>query len=258
MEHVGGLLRHWRTKRRLSQQQLAFDAEVSPRHLSCLETGKSKPSREMVLVLTSALDMPLRERNAVLQAAGFAPAYRQTDLDDPRMASVRQALDFLLEQSEPYGAVVVDRLWNVVKMNRALQTLSRVFLGTDTHADNLLQYTFTTMRPYIVNFEEVAQATLHRVRREAVQTGDDELHAQYEALAALVPDTSSRDDWDNHPSLLLPVSFQKGPVRLDFFTTLTTLGTPQDVTLSELRIESYFPANPETDALVRSFTSPSL
>jgi transcriptional regulator with XRE-family HTH domain len=256
MEHAGGLIRHWRTKRRMSQQQLAHDAEVSARHLSCVETGKARPSREMVLVLSSALDIPLRERNAVLQAAGHAPAYRETDLDDPRMAPIKAALTFLLRQSEPYGAVVVDRLWNVVMMNGALERLSTTMMGEVARPRNLLRFTFTALRPYIENFDEVAASTLHRVRREAVQTGDDELHALYEELAAHVPHLEGRDDWDDHPSLLLPVRFAKGPVHLDFFTTLTTLGTPQDVTLSELRIESYFPATPATDTLVRAMVGP--
>lgn len=257
MEHVGALLRHWRKRRRMSQQQLADEAEVSPRHLSCLETGKARPSREMVLILTSAMDVPLRERNTVLAAAGFAPAYRETDLSDPRLAHVRQALSFLLRQSEPYGAVVVNRRWDVVMANESVKRLGRLLLGTDIPPKNLLTFTLTDLRPYLVNFDEVARSILHRVHREAVQEADSDLLALHDSLRREVPHLSGHEDWDVHPSLLLPVSFEKNGLRLDFFTTLTTLGTPQDITLSELRIESYFPANPETDVLVRSLATPS-
>lgn len=141
MEHVGSLLRHWRRRRRMSQLQLAMGAEVSTRHLSCLETDKARPSREMVLVLASALDVPLRERNVLLAAAGHAPAYRETDWDAPRLTPVRQALSFLLRQQEPYGAVVVDRRWDVVDANEGLRTLGRVLTGSGELPENVLRFT---------------------------------------------------------------------------------------------------------------------
>ncbi len=253
MENVGTLLRHWRTHRRLSQLDLAQDAEVSTRHLSFLENGKAKPSREMVLVLASALEVPLRERNTLLRAAGFAPAYRQTDLDAPEMAPVRRALDFLLKKQEPYGAVVVDRTWNVLMGNAPFQALGQ-WLGVDPQATerNLLIQTFSEhgLKPHIENWDDVARSVLDRAHRESVD--DPEAAELFERLASMpgVPADWRLADWGRAPDLLIPVVLQKDGLRLAFYTTVTRLGSPIDVTASELRIESYYPADDATEQAV--------
>jgi transcriptional regulator with XRE-family HTH domain len=259
---IGSLLRHWRERRRLSQAELAELAEVSARHLSCLERGRARPSRPMVLVLASALDVPLRERNTLLRAAGFAPAYRETDLGAPEMAQVRLALELMLHNHEPHGAVVLDRTWNVLMANRPWRTIFESMMGPRAEPVNLLKLTFDPggLKPLLLNWEEVAKATLERVRREAATEGDDELHALYEELCAMpgVPDSVLRSDWSSPPPLVIPVKIGLPGVQLSLFTTLTTLGTPTDVTLSELRIEAYHPADEATAAWMRAVfgTSP--
>jgi transcriptional regulator with XRE-family HTH domain len=251
---VGELVRHWREHRRMSQADLSVAAEVSTRHLSCLERGVARPSREMVLVLASALEVPLRERNTLLRAAGFAPAYRQTELGAPEMAEIRHALELMLANHAPHGAVVVDRTWNVVLANRPWR---RVFgtLGGGDGPVNLLRATFDPngLKPHLSNWEEVARGTLERVRREALTDGDPELQALYEELLAMpgVPPSLRRPSWEA-PPLVLPVRLRVGDAELSLFTTIATLGTPTDVTLSELRIEQYHPADAATDAWVRA------
>ncbi|MEZ4234946.1 MAG: helix-turn-helix transcriptional regulator [Myxococcota bacterium] len=260
MSQVGALVRDWRTRRRLSQADLADQAEVSTRHLSCIERGRAHPSREMVLVLASALDVPLRERNTLLQAAGFAPAYRETDLGDPQMAQVRQALDLVLAGHEPYAAVVVDRTWDVVRTNAPWRLLAAQILGRTDGPPNLLRAIFDPdgLRPHLVNWEEVARATLQRLRREATVEGDEALLALYHELRGRAPDHVLRDEASAPPPLLIPVRLRVGDTVLSLFTTLTTLGTPTDVTLSELRIEQYFPADAATAAWVRDTVAPLL
>lgn len=255
MTTVGALVRRWREHRRLTQAELSAAAEVSARHLSCVERGVSRPSREMVLVLASALEVPLRERNTMLQAAGFAPAYRETDLGAPEMAQVRQALELVLGNHEPHGAVVVDRTWNVLLANRPWRTVFGA-LGGGTDNVNLLRATFDPngLKPHLLNWEEVARGTLERLRREALAEGDPELEALYEELLAMpgVPATLRHAGWDRPPPLVLPVRLRVADRELSLFTTIATLGTPTDVTLSELRIEQYHPADAATDAWVRA------
>ncbi len=258
------MLRHWRHRRRMSQLQLASDAEVSTRHLSCVETGKARPSREMVLVLASALEVPLRERNTLLKAAGHSAAYRQTDLADPEMDQVRAALTFLLAQQEPYGAAVVDRLWNPLMMNDPMRMIGTWLFGgsrphTGDHAPNLLVQLFSDdgFRPFLTNWKAVARSTLDRVYRDAMAEGDEELLVLHEQLCAMpgVPSDWRRPDLTSAPPILIPVELHKDGIELSLFTTITTLGTPMDVTLSELRIESYFPADAQTDVAIRQLAA---
>jgi len=273
MHDVGSLIRHWRTQRRMSQLLLAEAAEVSTRHLSCLERGRAKPSRQMVLVLASALDVPLRERNTLLQAAGFAPAYRQTDLSAPSLAPVKRALDFLMERAEPNGVLVMDRRWDLLMANRPFQTLASMALGRPLQVgDNMIALTLRAdgFRPLIRDWEPLARGMLHRMYREAVATADDDLLALIDELQAIegVPRDWRTDPWVEAPAALTLTLDLMG-TELSMFTTLTTLGTPTDVTLSELRIEHYFPADeateralaalmpPEADPLVRTAGSPS-
>lgn len=250
----GALLRAHRDRHRWSQAALAEQAEVSTRHLSFLENGKAAPSREMVLVLASALELPLRDRNALLGAAGFAAAYRESPLESPALGDVRHALELLLSHHDPFPAMVFDPLWNVVRTNRGATALFGA-LADDPAAGALVGNGYRFLfhpdgaRRYVDNWSEVASYALDQLRREAhasARAGARELLAEIEGYAGelarrqvRVPETP-----------LLEVRFRKGPLRLRFFTTITTLGTPLDVTVQELRIESYFPADAETRALM--------
>lgn len=240
----------------MSQQDLALASEVSTRHISFVENGKSAPSREMVLVLASALDMPLRERNVLLRSAGFAPAYRESQLDHPDMAGVRQILDIILQHQEPYPALVLDHMWNLVRMNRAGMRVMGYFLGDADPSllRNVMHALFHPdgFRRFVVNFDEVANALIDRLYREAMIEPDgsptrtllSELEA-YEGVSAKM----GAVNLDRAFAVAIPLHLRKDEVEVRFLTTITTLGTPLDVTAQELRIESYFPA----DAVSRSW-----
>jgi transcriptional regulator with XRE-family HTH domain len=252
---VGNLFQYWRKARHLSQLALAMEANVSPRHICFLETGRAKPSREMVLQLSAVLEVPLRERNALLLAAGFAPMYEETDLDAPELAPARAALDAILEQQEPFPAVVMNRHWTILKTNRAAERFFGFLLDEAASAAkepaNVVRLMFSPagLRPYVKNWEAVAEALIERVHREAVGSVVDE------ATAALLKDVLAYPDvplrWRS-PSLdrpllpLVPVSFEKGGMTFSFFSTVTTLGTPRDITLQEIRIECFFPLDQAT------------
>lgn len=264
---LGTLLRGWRAARRLTQEDLADAAEVSVRHLSFLETGRSRASREMVLVLASALDLPLRERNTLLGAAGFAPAYLETPLDDAPMAHVRRALDHLLAQQEPFPAVVVDRLWNVKRMNAGAERLfGRFYLPRrppEIALRNLAHALFHPggLRHVIVDWSAVAAEFAERLHREAAaDLGDHGPRALRDAVLAYpgLPDQLGRPRVAEAPAVALPLHLRAPDgVEGRFFTTLTTLGTPLDVTAAELRVESYFPLDDATDALMRELVTAS-
>jgi transcriptional regulator with XRE-family HTH domain len=251
---VGPLLQQWRRSRRLSQLSLAAGAGVSVRHLCFVETGRSRPSRDMVLRLAEALDVPLRERNALLLAAGFAPSYRESPLDAPALAAVRGALDAILAQQEPYPAVVMDRGWDIRQVNAAA-TRFFDFLGAGHAAPpgpaNVLRMMFHPdgVRRYVTNWPDVAAALVRRVGRESLGGVTDEAAQRIlgEVLAYPGVPGSLRALDVTAPLLpIVPVSFERDGRRFDFFSTVTTLGTPQDVTLQELRIECFFPAAPAT------------
>lgn len=246
---VGALLREWRRRRSLSQLELSLDAEVSARHLSFLETGRAQPSREMVMHLAEHLEVPLRERNQLLLAAGFAPLYLERSLDSDDMASVRTALDRFLRAHEPYPAVVVDRHHNLLAANDALAVL------TDGVAPELLQPPANGMRvtlhpngmaPRILNLGEWSAHLLHRLRRQATITGDPEfenLYAElieYPGVASLPPSTETFTD------IAVPLRIRSGRDELAFLSTLSTFGTAVDITLSELAIEAFYPADAQT------------
>lgn len=255
----GTLLREHRGRRRWSQAVLAEQAEVSTRHLSFLETGKAAPSREMVLVLSSALELPLRERNALLGAAGFAPAYRESALESAAMSDVRRAIDLLLAHHEPYPAMVFDAHWNVVKLNQGAGALLAALFPPGAALDPDLEHIVTNgmrfifhprgARPYIENWSEVASYVLDHLRREVHTTqrpGGAELLAEIEALAGDVAHLGPRPI----ETPLLEVRLRRDALRMRFYTTVTTLGTPLDVTVQELRIETYFPADVATRELL--------
>jgi transcriptional regulator with XRE-family HTH domain len=251
---VGTLLRDWRQRRRLSQLELSSQAEVSARHLSFVETGRAKPSREMVLHLCEQLDVPLRERNAVLVAAGFAPVYRQTDLDAPEMASVREAIQQVLTGHEPYPAVVVDRRWNLVGGNDAITLfIQDVDPGLLEPPMNVLRL---TMHPrglarHIVNYAEYRHHLLTRLHREATLTADSGLAALYEELIAY-PAPADDMIFDGAPPVVMPLRLRTDAGELSFFSTIATFGTAVDITIEELAIEAFFPADEFTAHYLRS------
>lgn len=250
--NVGDLLRDWRQRRRLSQLDLAVEAEVSTRHLSFVETGRSRPSRELVLHLAEHLDVPLRERNALLLAAGYAPTYHQTPLDGPEMEPVRAALDKILGGHEPFPAVVVDRHWDLVSANGAAMAL----LG-DLVAPELLAPPLNTLRaslhpnglaPHIVNLAEYSAHLIARLRRQAAVAADADLLALEEELRAY-PGVSEESSAEPAELLFVPLVLQPpGGPELTFFSTIATFGTALDITIAELAIESFFPADQTTTA----------
>jgi transcriptional regulator with XRE-family HTH domain len=256
MISFGSLLREWRQVRQMSQLRLAEAAEVSTRHISFIETGRSSPSREMVLILASALDLPLRERNTLLGAAGFAAVYRETDLTAPAMGPVSRALDFLLERHEPYGASVVDGRWNFLRVNRGgMRMLGRLLdeAPPPEVAGNAMRMLChpAGLRRYIVNWDDLAGAMIERLHREVSSGGEQALLDEILAYPDM-PRRFARPRLGETPPVVLSIHVRKQEVDLRLFTTLTTLGTPLDVTAAELRIESYFPADHATDEWVRS------
>ena len=255
---IGGLLQYWRRERRLSQLALAHTAGVSPRHLCFVETGRAKPSRDMVVLLAHALDVPLRERNTLLLAAGFAPAYPESELDTPEMTAVRRALDAILRQQEPFPAVVMNRRWDIVRTNDAAARFFARMLGPrDDAASNVLRLMFDPelLRPRVRNWEDVAEALVKRVRREAIGGPNDATaRALLDEILGYpgVPQRLRELDLGAPLLPIVPVVFASDGATYRFFSTITTFGTPQDVTLQELRIESFFPADAETEALARA------
>jgi transcriptional regulator with XRE-family HTH domain len=251
-------LRYWREKRGYSQLRLSTESHISQRHISFLESGRSEPSKELILKLGIVLDVPLRHRNAMLLAAGYAPAYRERDLSDPELRSVRQALEFMLAQQSPYPALVVDRLWNLVMLNDPAAGMMKWLLDLpDRHAIpgkgeiNVVRLTIDPegIRRYVLNWQEVAADMLHWIQREAMSDGpDSEAAGLLESLAAIegVGTASRLPDLDSRALPFLPLRLKKGETSLNLFTTIATLGTPHDVTVHELRIESFFPADEAT------------
>ena len=245
---VGELLRSWRQRRSLSQLELSLDADVSARHLSFIETGRSRPSREMVLHLAERLEVPLRERNSLLLAAGFAPLYGERPLESEEMQVVAHALERFLRAHEPYPALVVDRHWTLLSANDALGGM----LGGVAHEllappANALRVALHPdgMAPQIINFEEWSAHLLHRLGRAAALTGDPELEALYDELAGY-PGVSLQSPAAPEAAIVLPLRLRAGDGELAFFGTITTFGTPLDVTLSELAVEAFYPANAAT------------
>jgi transcriptional regulator with XRE-family HTH domain len=259
----GPLLKHWRNARRLSQLALAAEAAVSIRHVSFIETGRAGPSRDMVLKLAEVLDVPLRERNTLLLAAGFAPVYQESALDAPALVEVRGALDAILAQQEPYPALVMDRDWNIRQTNAAAVRffgfLQRGRTASPPGPANVLRRMFHPdgVRPHVLNWLDVAEALVRRARREAIGGFADERAQRILAEVLSYPGVpSSLKSLDATVPLLpiVPIRYCRDDRRFDFFSTVTTLGTPQDVTLQELRIECFFPANDETRAQTRRLT----
>jgi transcriptional regulator with XRE-family HTH domain len=251
-------VQHWRKARNLSQLGLAHEADVSPRHVSFIETGRTKPSRAMVLRLAETLAVPLRERNAWLLAAGFAPVFRESSLADEALTPVRAALDAILEQQQPYPAVAMNRHWDILTTNDAATRFfgllldSRALDGTP----NVLRLMFHPdgLRPTVTNWSDVAHGLVQRLHREAVGGVLD--GPSRDLLAEIleypgVPSKWRSPDLDRPLLPVLPVCFRSGHRVFNYFSAVTVLGTPQDVTLQELRIESFFPTDAATAAGAR-------
>lgn len=258
---IGALLRDWRARRQMSQLGLALDAGVSTRHLSFVETGRARPSAELVMLLAEHLDVPLRERNALLLAAGFAPAYGQRDLAEPAMGPVREALDRVLAGHDPYPALVVDRHWGLVAANRALNLLTA---GVAAH---LLEPPVNVLRlglhpdglaPRIANLAEWRAHLLDRLGQQAVVSGDPALAALHAELAAYPggQHPASPDLAAGSVAVLLRLQDGQGGEggELSFISTVTTFGTAVDVTVSELSIEAFFPADAVTAQHLQALT----
>jgi transcriptional regulator with XRE-family HTH domain len=257
---VGSLMAYWRSQRRMSQLALATEAEVSARHVSFIESGRSKPSREMVLLLASVLDVPLRERNRLLGAAGFSPEYRESAMEQPQLAVVKQALDAILAQHRPFPAVVLDPSWNILRANDAGEKFFGFLLAGQAPPSppNVLRLIFHPqgLRPHITNWEEVAEGLIQRVHREAVgNVVDDDLRALVNEVLAYpgVPAHWRRADLSASLLPIIPVRFERGGKRFAYFSTVTTLGTPIDVTAQETRIECFFPVDEETRRAAQLF-----
>ena len=253
-------MRYWRTKRGFSQLRLSTESGISQRHISFLESGRSQPSRELILKLGSVLDIPLRQRNVMLLAAGFAPAYQERKLSDPEMRAVQQAIDFMLQQQAPYPALVVDRLWNLVLHNGPAADLIRWLLDMPADAAlprdgsvNVIRLTLDPngLRRHIVNWEEVSADLLQWIQREAMGDGPgSEATALLDELLAMpgMAAASRAPNLDRRALPFLPFTVRKDGVELNLFTTITTMGTPHDVTVHELRLEAFFPADDATAA----------
>ena len=253
---VGDHLRQWRQRRRLSQLDLALDAEISTRHLSFLETGRAQPSRDMVLRLAEHLEIPLRERNTILVAAGFAPVFPQRSLDDPALAAARRAVDVILAGHEPYPALVVDRGWNLVSANRMIAPM---MAGAAPHLlaapVNVLRLTLHPkgLASRVANLHEWRAHLLDRLRREVELTADPTLSELLTELKAYpIPGGQPpRRALDEYGGVAIPFQLNTPAGLLSFFSTTTVFGTPVDVTLSELTLETFFPADAQTAHALR-------
>jgi transcriptional regulator with XRE-family HTH domain len=256
-------LRWWRRHRGLSQLDLAMRTEISQRHLSFLELGRASPSRDMVMRLAAALDVPLRQQNALLIAAGFAPVWRQTNLAAPELGEISRALDYMLAQQEPFPAVAVDRHWNLLRSNTGAVRLVEFLVGPlapDTPvnlADALVAP--DVLRPYLENWAEVVRYFVRSVETDAAADGTPETAALHERLLAYqgVRAAVNAAPTELAASPVLAMHFHKGDTSLRLFTTIATLGIPQDITLQELRVECFFPMDDETAGTLRGWLAQS-
>lgn len=254
---LGRLLREWRATRWLSQLDLALDANISTRHLSCVETGKAQASRELVARLADVLDVPLRERNALLVAAGFAPKYPESALATPALAQVRRAIEAILAQQEPYPAFLLNRRWDVLLANAAAARVNRFVLGgRDSRHDNMLRQFFDPddLRATVVNWEDVAGNLIHHLHSAVAAAPSDETAQALLADVLAYPGVPARWRRREPESAALPLLttvLRRDDHELQFFSTITTFGTPRDVTIEELHIECCFPVDEATAALCR-------
>jgi len=259
----GTLLRQWREIRGKPQLELALDTGISQKHVSFVETGRSTPSRQMIIDIADALQIPLRERNAIFLAAGYAPVYRDEPLDAPSMQSINRAVSRMLQQHEPFPAIVMDRYWNVIDTNRSAPAFFNRFidLSLRPRPRNLLHLMFDPegMRPFLMRWEETAHSLLSRVRREALGHVSDERTQMLIAELMAYPDVPQNLHSGSIPDTLpmFPLSFRAERHTLSLFSMISTVGTPQTVTAEEIRIETMFPADQESESIYLDFMSPN-
>jgi transcriptional regulator with XRE-family HTH domain len=264
----GRLLRRWREARRLSQLELALEAEVSARHLSFVETGRATPSREMLITLANVLDVPLRERNVLFLAAGYAPVYGETSLNDPRMSQVRDVIEIMLRSNEPRAAIAHDRYWNVVMANAAFVRLLSIVLGkapaglsamqvATAPRVNLLHLLFDpdSLRRVIVNWEASAQALLNQAYRRLAWARDEMLKALIDDVLKYpgVPARWREPELEARHALILPMELNFNGKVARMFSTVTSVATPHDVTLQDLHIEVFYPADAESESALQEY-----
>jgi transcriptional regulator with XRE-family HTH domain len=261
---VGTHLREWRQRRRMSQLDLALEAEISARHLSFVETGRSAPSREMLLHLAEQLAIPLRERNLLLVSAGFAPIFPERPLGDPAMDAARRAVDLVLKGHEPYPALAVDRHWTLVAANAAVAPLLAGIPAALLRPPlNVLHVSLHPegLAPRIANLGEWREHLLHRLRHQIDLTADPVLVDLLATLSALPVPSAKRhranDLARDYGGVVVPMQLATEAGPLNLFSTTTVFGTPVDVTLSELAIEAFFPADPETGERLRTLQRPA-
>jgi transcriptional regulator with XRE-family HTH domain len=254
---AGPLLKEWRGRRRRSQLELAVEAGVSTKHLSFVETGRARPSRELLMTLARHLDVPLRDRNSLLLAAGYAPRYHETQMDDPISQHVRSSLERLLATHDPYPGLVLDRQWNIVMANEGA---NRLVAGVPSYVEEPRPNVFRlSLHPdgaaaITINFPEWGGYMLDQLHRLVVATHDPTLiELEREVLA--YPNVRALDrtamSAGEEPQLLVPCRLNVGGVELSLFTMLTTFGTPSDITLDELAVELFFPADSATEEALR-------
>lgn len=259
---IGGLLREWRQRRRLSQLELALEAQISTRHLSFIETGRARPSRELVLHLADLLGLPLRERNRWLLSAGFAPAFAETSLDNPALLAAREAVQRVIELHAPFPAVAVDRHWNLQLANDSARALlGGVAAELLAPQANVLRISLhpSGLAPQIINLKQWRHHLLARLRRQVNESGDPGLAALLSELAAYppLPHEAERHDTPESlvPDVLMLFRLRSPLGELSLFSTITVFGTPADVTLSELALECFYPADEATAARLRALAS---
>jgi transcriptional regulator with XRE-family HTH domain len=264
---IGPLLRRWREARRLSQLELALEAEVSTRHISFLETGRAEPSREMLLRLANVLDVPLRERNLLFLAAGFAPVYRETGLDDPRMAQMRAVVEIILKSNEPRSAIAHDRHWNIVMANQAFVRFLKVVTAMATDlapfrvasapALNVMRLVFhpNGVRRVITNWEAIAKSLLNEAFRRLAWTRDEALKRLITEVLSYpgVPLRWCEPELEAPYELILPMELNLDGEVARMFSTVTTVSAPHDVTLQELHVEVFYPADSATETVLETY-----
>lgn len=259
----GGRIRYWRDARGLSQMKLALDVGISPRHMSFVETGRSRPSRDLVLRLASRLAIPSREENLLLESAGYARRHQESAWSDPGLDQVRSVLAFLLERHEPNSALVFDRHWDIVMSNEAHRSATEFFIGDaeapESVRSNLLRLTFHPrgLRPYIQNFDHVGPALLGRIERELAEAPSaHQLAAVAEEIRSYAP-MPSGSCAPTGQELILPIHLKKGDFEVRLFSVLTTIGAAIDVTLQELCVESFFPADEASERALEALREAS-
>ncbi|MDH5824886.1 helix-turn-helix transcriptional regulator [Luteimonas sp. RD2P54] len=258
---VGNLLREWRAARRLSQLDLAISAGISARHLSCVETGRAQPGRDTLARIADALEMPLRERNALLLAAGYAPGYPESPLGAPELAGMQRAIEFILAQQEPYPAFVINRHWGVLSANGGAERVNRFVLGGRSSAHrNIVRQFFdpADLRPALANWEEVAREIIHHLHDHVASTPTDRAARALLEEALGYPGVPAHwrvRDLSTAPSPLLTTVLRRDDIELRFFSTITTFAVPRDVTLAELHVECCFPVDDATATHCRRLAS---